>query len=181
MICLTQSFLYWFWYFHVWRCKWSNQKRLKSYLSDNFQLWICIFGGYVFLSARYRNVRIIPCAEKKPISANIYLRKVNNRNTGKRREICSKLTIKTPERRHWCRFGVFLVNSELIPFFTVSIVDFEQVRIRYFKKFFWHSRKKFVLVALIDVFVGNYSNWLICRWRYHCYNKFPTYVLYKTC
>ena len=69
-----------------------------------------------------------------------------------------KLTIKSPERHHGCRFGVFLVNSELIPFFTVSIVDFEQVRIRYFKKFFWHSRKKFVLVALIDVFVGNYSN-----------------------
>ena len=31
--------------------------------------------------------------------ANIYLFKVNNRNTRKRCEICSKLTIKTPERR----------------------------------------------------------------------------------
>ena len=31
--------------------------------------------------------------------ANIYLFKVNNRNTRKRYEICSKLTIKTPERR----------------------------------------------------------------------------------
>ena len=30
--------------------------------------------------------------------ANIYLFKVNNRNTRKRCEICSKLTIKTPER-----------------------------------------------------------------------------------
>ena len=28
--------------------------------------------------------------------------KVNNRNTRARREICSKLTIKTTERRHWC-------------------------------------------------------------------------------
>ena len=27
--------------------------------------------------------------------------KVNNRNTKRRREICSKLTIKTQERRHW--------------------------------------------------------------------------------
>ena len=25
---------------------------------------------------------------------------------------CSKLTIKTPERRYWCRSGVFLVNFE---------------------------------------------------------------------
>ena len=32
--------------------------------------------------------------------ANICLFKVNNRNSRKRCEICSKLTIKTPERRH---------------------------------------------------------------------------------
>ena len=31
--------------------------------------------------------------------ANIYLFKVSNRNTRKRCEICSKLTVKTPERR----------------------------------------------------------------------------------
>ena len=31
---------------------------------------------------------------------NIYLFKVNNRNTRTRCETCSKLTIKTPERRH---------------------------------------------------------------------------------
>ena len=37
--------------------------------------------------------------------ANIYLFKVNNRSTRKRCEICSKLTIKTPERCQWrnCR------------------------------------------------------------------------------
>ena len=34
----------------------------------------------------------------KLIVANIYLFKVNNRNTKKRCEICSELTIKTPER-----------------------------------------------------------------------------------
>ena len=32
--------------------------------------------------------------------ADIYLLKVNNRNNRKRCEICSKLTIQTPERRH---------------------------------------------------------------------------------
>ena len=31
---------------------------------------------------------------------NIYLFKINDKNTGKRCEICSNLTIKTPERRH---------------------------------------------------------------------------------
>ena len=39
---------------------------------------------------------------------------VNNRNTRIRREICSKLIIKTPERRHWCRSGVFIFNFEYI-------------------------------------------------------------------
>ena len=37
--------------------------------------------------------------------------KVNNRNTRTRCEICSKLTIKVPERR---RYGVFIVNFEQI-------------------------------------------------------------------
>ena len=47
-------------------------------------------------------------------SCNIYFFKVNHRNTTKRCEICSKLTIKTPERRHWDRSGVFIVNFEHI-------------------------------------------------------------------
>ena len=33
------------------------------------------------------------------LPANIYLLKVNNRNTRKRCEICSRLKLKTPERR----------------------------------------------------------------------------------
>ena len=40
--------------------------------------------------------------------------KVNNRNTRTRCEICSKLTIKTAERRHWRRSGVFIANFEHI-------------------------------------------------------------------
>ena len=36
--------------------------------------------------------------------AGIYLLKVNNRNTRTRCEICSKLTIKTPERSFWCLY-----------------------------------------------------------------------------
>ena len=44
----------------------------------------------------------------------IYLLKVNIRNTRTRCEICSKLTIKMPERRHWRHYGVFIVNFEHI-------------------------------------------------------------------
>ena len=31
-----------------------------------------------------------------------------------REQICSKLTLKTPERRYWRRSGVFIVNFEHI-------------------------------------------------------------------
>ena len=46
---------------------------------------------------------------------NIYLFQVNNRNTRKWCEICSKLIIKTPEQRHWRRSDLFTVNFELFP------------------------------------------------------------------
>ena len=59
-------------------------------------------------------------------SKNIYLFIVNNCNTRKGCEICSKLTIKSPERRS----TVFIVNFEHIsylftPFSSVSSVGFE--------------------------------------------------------
>ena len=43
------------------------------------------------------------------VPPNIYLLIANNRNTTKRGEICSKLTIKTPERHQRRRSGVFIV------------------------------------------------------------------------
>ena len=56
-----------------------------------------------------KNVNIL-----EQVPGGIYLLKVNNRNTRARCEICSKLTIKTLERRHWRRSGVFIVNFEHI-------------------------------------------------------------------
>ena len=53
----------------------------------------------------------------------------NNRNTTKICEIFSKLLKKTPERRHWRRFRVLIVNFEQISHVVLVyfIVDFEQV------------------------------------------------------
>ena len=65
--------------------------------------------------------------------AGIQLLKVNNRNTRIIREICSKLTIKTPERHHWRHSGVLIANFEHIPHLafpscsSVSSVNFEHV------------------------------------------------------
>ena len=49
---------------------------------------------------------------------------INYRNTGSSCEICSKLTIKTPERRH-VTFVNFENNSHLVLVF--SIINFEHV------------------------------------------------------
>ena len=53
------------------------------------------------------------------IPAGNYMFKVNNRNTGTRCEICSKLTIKIPERCRWRRSSVFAVNFEHISHFVL--------------------------------------------------------------
>ena len=59
--------------------------------------------------------------------AGIYLFNFNNRNTRTMCEICLKLTIKTPERRHWRRSGVFIGNfkqiSHVILVFLLSTLN----------------------------------------------------------
>ena len=57
--------------------------------------------------------------------ANSYLFKVNNLNTRKRCEICSKLTIKTLELMDIFEQNIF----HFILFPNVSLVDFDQVNI----------------------------------------------------
>ena len=73
-------------------------------------------------------VAIHLCKDTLGNPAKIYLFKVNNRNTRKWPDICSKLTTEIPERRHWGSFGIFIINY-VIPFPSFPIVDFEQVNI----------------------------------------------------
>ena len=42
--------------------------------------------------------------------AGIYLAKTNDENPRTMRKVRSKLTIKIPIRRKWCRSGVYIVN-----------------------------------------------------------------------
>ena len=53
------------------------------------------------------------------IPPGIYLFKANNGNTKIIHKICSKLTIKTSERRLWRRSGVLIVNFEQISHFAL--------------------------------------------------------------
>ena len=55
-------------------------------------------------------------------SANNYLLKVNNKNTRKRWDICSKLIKKTPERRQWPRSGLFIINFEQISHLSLEFL-----------------------------------------------------------
>ena len=73
-----------------------------------------------------KNRKWITYAVNIPNPADIYLLKVNKKRTKARCEICSKLTIKTPERRRR-RSGVFIVNfkriSHLAPVFLLLTLN----------------------------------------------------------
>ena len=66
-----------------------------------------------------KNTSLFNFYKKEIVPASSYMFKVKNRNTRTRCEICSKLTIKIPERRHWRRSGIFIVNFEHILHFVL--------------------------------------------------------------
>ena len=77
----------------------KEEKRLKKIKNVIFQ--INFWRIYIFSKATYK----YPSEPESTfiswgIPANIYIIKFDNRNTRKRCEIFSKLTIKTPEQRH---------------------------------------------------------------------------------
>ena len=62
----------------------------------------------------FKGLRLFP--------VGIYLLKVNNKDTRTMCEICSKLIIKTPERRQLHRSGVFTVNIKHILHLALMIL-----------------------------------------------------------
>ena len=85
-------------------------------------IWVCN-DIIVMLCEPYKHITIGTVLPSK-----YYLFKVNNRNSKKRYEICSKLAIKTPERCQWRYFGFSIVNLEHIShFFLIFTVDLGQL------------------------------------------------------
>ena len=92
--------------------------KCQCLLTDLYQ--ICTLPTQVLIS-RSRELRFWVWANlvrtlkslSRNCPGNIYLFKVENRNTRKRCEICSKL-IKTPERRQWRCSSIFIVKFEQI-------------------------------------------------------------------
>ena len=68
----------------------------------------------LWLSDKANNFKLLNLRRIETYPIDIYLLKVNNRKTRTRCEICSKSTIKTPERSHWHCSGVFIINFEHI-------------------------------------------------------------------
>ena len=78
---------------------------LNNVLEWNHNLF-CVWSPYVL------TLFILPLRRVFP-GIN-YIFKVKNRNTRTRCELCSKLTIKTPERSQWRRSAFFIDNLEHI-------------------------------------------------------------------
>ena len=78
-----------------------------------FTLFIVWFLFSIFRLLHIFNL-VTSAANSKLCPVGVYLLKANNRNTRTKCEICSVLTIKTPERRQWRRCGIFIVNFEHI-------------------------------------------------------------------
>ena len=74
----------------------------------------CKILNYTFFKMVFSSVGIQKEVCRQVHTTNIYLLKVNDRSTGKKCTICSKLTVKRPERRHSYPSGVICVNFERI-------------------------------------------------------------------
>ena len=110
-------------------CQSHTTSEVDPFILLAFIFKIALFVWYIILD-------FVPYSLFKYIPAVNYMFKVNKRNTRTRCEICSKLTMKTPELRQnilkvnnkdtrttllsisltlnilWCHSGVFIVNFE---------------------------------------------------------------------
>ena len=88
-----------------------------NYIVKILRILISNIGNYIQWPKwrQYNKEKISHCTKIcVQLPAYKYILKVNNTKARRKWEICSKLTIKTPERLHWSRPGAFNVNSEHI-------------------------------------------------------------------
>ena len=111
---------------------------IRKNFSVSFEfIWI-FQKHYLFPSAIYL-LTTKKFAKIEVSGANFYSFKVNNRSTGKRCEICSKLTVKTPERHRWRRSGV-------------SIINFEHILILFYCFYCWLWEGKYFWIGSVELF-----------------------------
>ena len=87
----------------------------------NSWFWKCSVNPCLHLS-----LQLIASCVTSIVPVGMYLFKVNYRDNRRRCEICSKVKIRSTERNHRGRSGIFIVNSNLsYTFASVSVVEFE--------------------------------------------------------
>ena len=118
--------------------------------------------------------------------------KVNDRRTRARCEICSKLAIRIPERHHWRRSGIFIVNfwTYLTPCSSVSVVNFEQVNAGWQEIHFnylfpyWLTSLTTCVFAYVLTYVLYYYNSIyneMLLWSTTNFSKTAFRILHKFC
>ena len=111
----------------IWTC--GQISRKFSYWENLLQFWMMLNKASAHLYTLGNNIYA-----RKNFLTNIYLFIVNNSNSRKRCEICSKLTIKTSERRS----TVFIVNFEHIShlflvFLLLNLNKYHPINLKTFK------------------------------------------------
>ena len=94
----------------------KSEKRLKNRVSAHSTNWVFYRTTTTIVETFFITCQFTDMSYAAP---HIYLLNVNNRNTRTRCEICSKLAIKIPERHHWPRSGIFIVNFEHISYLVL--------------------------------------------------------------
>ena len=104
-----------------------HKEKLYSFILNDFHFYFCFF-----LRFGYEAERSYP--------AGIYLLKVNNINTRTRCEMCSKLTMKTPERCHW---RLFLITGWIVKMWLNLVHCRIYQAISVYQSFFASNKVKF--------------------------------------
>ena len=81
----------------------SENQSFESEFVRIFEIWQFKV-GFCFFKSQF---------SKYCMAEWVYMFKVNNRNGRAKCEVCSKLTITTPERRYWRRSGVLLLTLNI--------------------------------------------------------------------
>ena len=121
---------------------------------NNF--WIC-FQSFEFTYHFCKTAWQIRCLIINFL-ASIYSFKVNNRNTRKRCEISSKLTIKTPEPCQWQQWGQHFVDFQQVNVswvFLIFLVTDREIRVGQQPRICLLKSKEIKVVSSIKVQVGS--------------------------
>ena len=100
-----------------------NFLKNEHFLSPDTHTYVCVSGGKKCSFFGKFGVLCFLETLVWRFALLLYCRRLVYKSTRKRCEICLKLTIKTPEWRHWARSSLFIVNLEHVSYlFLVYIL-----------------------------------------------------------